>query len=195
MATTMNRHSHLAMNRTVAQKACIVLGVFFILAGMGGIIMPGLMGMHLSLLHNLIHLFSGALALWSGYAENSRRAYVFSVAFGLVYGFLGMMGFLFGKPGYPGVGHMEADENLLRLIPNALEFGTSDHVLHLILGFAFLVSAYVTTKERTTGVVKGSYRVNSEKNLKDANLGQSDINPPIDRARSSNLEKRPEREI
>lgn len=185
MATTMNRHPYFAINRTVAQKACIILGVFLILAGIGGIVLPGLMGMHLSLLHNLIHLFSGAFALWSGYSDNSRRAYVFSVAFGLVYGFLGIVGFLFGKPGYPGVGHMEADENLLRVIPNAFELGTADHVVHLILGFAFLVSAYMTSRERMTGVVKGSYRVKSETNLKDTNLGRSDIN------RGSNLEKQP----
>ena len=176
MATTMNRQSHYAMNRTTAQKACITLGIFFIIAGLGGIVLPGLMGMHLSLLHNSIHLASGALALWSGYATDSRRAYVFSLAFGIVYSFLGIVGFLFGQPGYPGVGHMEADENLLRIIPNAFELGTADHVVHLFFGAAFLVSAILTARQKNAGIVKGSYRVNSEINLKDSSLGRSDIN-------------------
>jgi hypothetical protein len=195
MATTMNRHSQFAINRTTAQRACIILGVFFIVAGIGGIIMPGLMGMHLSFLHNVIHLASGVLALWSGYSENPRRAYVFSLAFGIVYAFLGIVGFLVGRPGYPGVGHMEADENLLRVIPNAFELGTSDHIVHLVLGFAFLISAYMTTKQRDTNVIRGSYRVNSETNLKDAKLGRSDVNRPIDRNRRSNFEKRSDLEI
>jgi heme/copper-type cytochrome/quinol oxidase subunit 3 len=147
MATTMNRKSSFAIHRTAAQRGCISLGLFFIIAGIGGVLMPGLLGMHLSLLHNVIHLASGALALWSGYAENSRRAQVFCLAFGVLYGFLGIVGFLFGRPGYPGVGHMEADENLMRIIPNAFELGTSDHVFHLFVGMVFLLSAYFTMKQ------------------------------------------------
>jgi hypothetical protein len=195
MATIIHGRSHLAINRTAAQKACIILGVFFILAGLGGIFIPGLMNMHLSLLHNVIHLLSGSLAFYCGYVDNPRKSFVFSLAFGLVYLFLGLMGFIFGRPGYPGVGDMEADENLLRIIPSVLELGTADHAVHLFLGFSFLVSALMTTKQRSTGIVKESYRVNSGDDIKDIKLKRSDLNHPIDRNRQSNFEKRTEMEL
>jgi hypothetical protein len=213
MATTMNRHSHMITTRTVTQKVCIVLGIFFVIAGLGGIVMPGMLGMHLSLLHNIVHLASGALALWCGYSDDSKKAYMFSVAFGSVYSLLGIAGFVFGSPGYPGVGHMEADENLLRVIPNAFELGTADHVVHILAGAAFLVGAYVwknrndvtgrtivneqgrNYRDRSTlstrqGSSSDVFRKNSESNLKDANLGRSDISRPIDKGRRSDFERR-----
>lgn len=219
MATTMNRHSHMVSARTLVQKVCIVLGVFFIVAGLGGIVMPGLMGMHLSMTHNIVHLASGALALWVGFSDDSRKAYTFCIAFGSVYGLLGLAGFVFGQEGYPGVGHMEADTNLLRIIPNVFELGTSDHILHILLGVAFIGSAYMwkkrddvagrsivneqgrtygrntTTTRGFTGSSRGAgtsdvFRQNSESDLKDASLGRSDINRPIDRNRRTDFENR-----
>jgi hypothetical protein len=208
MATTMNRHSdHLTANRTVTQKVCIGVGIFFIIAGLGGIVMPGLLGMHLSLLHNLVHLASGALALWVGYGDDPRKAYTFSLAFGVFYGLLGIVGFLLGGPGYPGVGHMESDDNLLRVIPNVFELGTMDHIVHLLLGVVFIGAAYAWKKRdavagrsvineqgrtygernRGTGDV---FRTNSQSDLKDAELGRSDINRPIDRNRRDDYESR-----
>lgn len=210
MATIMNRPSHLMTARTLTQKVCIGVGIFFVIVGLGGIVMPGLLGMHLSLLHNIIHLASGALALWCGYSDDAKKAYAFCVAFGTVYGLLGIAGFVFGKPGYPGVGHMEADENLLRIIPNALELGTMDHFVHIALGVVFLVTAYVwksrndvtgrtivneqgRTYRATTRTRQPSdynFRTNAESDLKDADLGASDISRPIDRSRREEFERR-----
>lgn len=148
MATTIDRHSRLsAANRSVAQKTCIYLGIFLLVAGFGGVITPGLLGMHLSLLHNVVHITAGGLALWSGLSDVSGKARIFSISFGSLFLFLGIAGFMFGKVGYPGVGNMEADSNLLRIIPNALELGTSDHVVHLLLGTVFMVSAYLSKRE------------------------------------------------
>ena len=149
MATVMNPRSHQLMTtRTAMQKVCIALGILFILAGLGGIVMPDLMGMHLSMMHNLIHLVSGGLSLWVGYSDDVRRAYLFSITFGIIYGLLGIGGFFFGVPGYPGVGNMQADPNLLRLVPNVLEFGTADHTVHLIFSLVFLVSAIMWKSSR-----------------------------------------------
>jgi len=39
---------------------------------------------------------------------------------------------------------MPADDRLLRVIPGALELGTNDHVLHVILGAAYIVAALMT---------------------------------------------------
>lgn len=216
MATTMNPHSHHLTNpRTLTQKVCIGMGIVFVLAGLGGIIMPGMFGLHLSLAHNIVHLASGALALWCGYADDPKKSYNFCIGFGLVYGLLGLAGFVFGEPGYPGVGHMEADENLMRLIPNAFELGTADHLLHIALGAVFLLSAYAWKKKhddvgrsivdvqgrtyrheapsdvfRTTGSLDKTDFLNSQRNLKDADLGSSDVNRRSDQDRRSDFEGR-----
>lgn len=216
MATVMNSHHshHLTSPRTVTQKVCIGLGIFFIVAGLGGLVMPGMLGMHLSLLHNLIHLASGALALVSGYADDPKKAYNFSVGFGIIYGILGLAGFVFGEPGYPGVGHMEADNYLLRVIPNALEFGSADHAVHIIIAATFLLTAYAWKKKskemgktvvdvqartghftssdvfRTTTSEEDVDLLNSERNLKDADLGRSDVNRQSDINRRHDFERR-----
>jgi hypothetical protein len=214
MATTMNTHQphHLTTARTIPQKVCIGLGIVFVLAGLAGIVMPGMFGLHLSLAHNIIHLASGAIAIWAGYSDDFRRAYNFSVGFGVIYGLLGIGGFIFGVEGYPGVGHMEADGNLLRIIPNALELGTADHALHIILSAVFLTSAFLWKKRNDIAgrtVVNHQGRVslnregtsevftrdasqlqNSESDLKDADLGRSDINRNSDVGRRSDFERR-----
>ncbi len=219
MATVMNTHHGRTTGRPAfatrssIQKVCIVLGVGFVLVGIAGIIMPGLMAMHLSMAHNLIHLATGALALSVGYSDSSRKAYTFAVAFGVVYGLLGVLGFIIGQPGYPGVGHMEADQNLLRVIPNVLEFGTMDHGVHILLSAAFLFSAYVWKKrnlEADRSIVDVQRRsvkegalgegtihsmntfdsTNSASDLSKAQLGKSDISPAIDQDRRNNFENR-----
>lgn len=219
MATVMNTHQgrHTGRpafaTRSSIQKVCIVMGVAFVLVGIAGILMPGLMAMHLSMAHNLIHLVTGAVALAVGYSDSSRKAYTFAVAFGVVYGLLGVLGFIVGQPGYPGVGHMEADQNLLRVIPNVLEFGTMDHAVHTLLSAAFLFSAYAWKKrnlEADRSIVDVQRRSvkegalgegtiqsfdtfdssNSPSDLSKSELGKSDISPSIDRERRNNFENR-----
>lgn len=214
MATVMERHHshHVTTPRTITQKVCIGLGILFILGGLGGIVMPGMLGLHLSMSHNVIHLGSGVLSLWCGYSDDPRKAYNFALSFGVVYGLLGLAGFVFGEPGYPGVGHMEADENLLRIIPNVLEFGTNDHTFHVIVSAAFLASAYAWKKRRDvagrSNVAGSDTRIgrtttssdvfrtqsddlsNYDRNLKDASLGREDINRRTDQDRRTDFENR-----
>lgn len=216
MATTMNspRTTRPAFaTRTSIQKVCIILGAAFILIGIVGVIMPGLMSMHLSMAHNLIHLISGAMALTFGYSDNSQKAYNFCVAFGVVYGLLGIAGFVIGQPGYPGVGHMAADQNLLRVIPNVLEFGTMDHGVHILLSAAFLFSAYAWKHShleadrsivdvQRRGVKQGTLgegtiqsmdtfdSTNAPSDLSKSGLGESDVSIIQDRERRKNFEDR-----
>ncbi len=148
MATIMKHPSHHMISERVAvQKVCIAVGTAFALIGILGMILPSFMGFHLSMAHNLIHLLSAALALWCGYSENLKKAYNFCLGFGAFYSLLGIVGFIVGEPGYPSVGHMEADQYLLRIIPNVLEFGSNDHVLHLVLGGFLLFTAFKWRKQ------------------------------------------------
>ena len=120
-----------------------ILGAGSLLIGIIGFIAPNFLGLHLSVAHNLVHILTGIAALGFGILGSRAGARLFDISFGAVYGLLGVVGFLLGTahaPGLPGAAGMPmgVDTHLFRLIPGVLEFGTSDHVVHLLLGFAFL---------------------------------------------------------
>jgi hypothetical protein len=161
------------------QKVCIGMGIVFILIGLVGIMMPGFMGMHLSMAHDLIHLASGALALWAG-STTDQRAFNFCLIFGGVYGLLGVVGFIIGEPGYPGVGHMHADQNLFRLVPNVLEFGTVDHVVHLAISGIFLITAYVWRRDRPGKQSRARPTIGKRETTFTADINRSSTETPKD---------------
>jgi hypothetical protein len=80
----------------MAKTVCKILGVVFILVGLIGFVSPGFLGTHLSLTHNLVHLISGAVALYFGFAATLSAARLFCIIFGVVYALLGICGFLLG---------------------------------------------------------------------------------------------------
>ena len=57
----------------MAKRIATLLGIGFLLAGLLGFIAPGLLGFHLSIAHTIIHLVSGAIALYLGLKALSRR--------------------------------------------------------------------------------------------------------------------------
>lgn len=147
MPTTMSKKTgRMVSDRVFSQKVCIALGIFFVFIGLTGVVTPGLMGMHLSVVHNTIHLASGALALWTGYSENSNRSYVTCISLGLLYSAFGVLGFVMGSAGYPNVGYAQMDQYLLRIIPDSFEVGTSDHLIHILIGVTFLVGGVFTKR-------------------------------------------------
>ena len=111
----------------MTKNIATALGVLFIIAGLIGFAAPDLMAMHLTPAHNLIHLLSGALALYFGFKATPAAARKFCIVFGAVYALLGVAGFLAG-----------GTDRMLTLIPNELMFGPADHIIHLILGASFL---------------------------------------------------------
>ena len=117
------------MAKTVAK----ILGVVFILVGLAGFAMPNLLGAHLNTAHNLVHLVSGALALYFGFAATLSAARLFCIVFGIVYALLGVAGFLLGT----GSERMLAIDDLLML-------GTMDHIIHILLGIIFLAGGFLT---------------------------------------------------
>ena len=146
MATTIE---HLTFwKRTAAQKTCIGMGVVFFLAGAVGFVSPGILGTHLSLMHNLVHFVTGAFSLWIGLGDRPRSAYRFSMGFGTLYGLLGVFGFVLGTPGMPIVGQLYEDQNLWRIIPGVFELGTNDHLLHIVIGGVYLIADYLSTTVR-----------------------------------------------
>ena len=128
----------------MAKTIASVLGVVFILVGIIGFVSPGFLGTHLSLAHNLVHIISGAVALYFGLAGTLSGARLFCLVFGAVYLLLGLVGFLAGGPGTATVGHLGHDDRLFALLPGQLELGTMDHVVHILLGIVFLIGGLLT---------------------------------------------------
>ena len=111
----------------MTKNIATVLGIIFIIVGLAGFAMPGMMGMHLTVAHNVIHLASGALALYYGLKGSPAAARSFCTVFGAIYALVGLIGFAVGGP-----------DRMFTVIPNQLVLGTMDHILHSILGVVLL---------------------------------------------------------
>jgi hypothetical protein len=119
----------------MAKTVCKILGVVFILVGLVGFVSPGFLGTHLSMTHNLVHLISGAIALYFGFAGTLSAARLFCIIFGVVYGLLGICGFLLGR---------DPDRMWDALASIGLHLGTMDHIVHILLGVVFLIGGFMT---------------------------------------------------
>lgn len=132
----------------MAKLVCKLLGVVFVLVGVAGFAMPGLLGTHLSLAHNAVHLISGAIALYFGFAGSASGARTFCLVFGAVYLLLGVVGFVMGHPDASTIAGMRMeDSKLWKVIPGTLELGKMDHIVHCLLGVVFLVGGLLGGRE------------------------------------------------
>ena len=80
----------------MAKTVCKILGVVFLLVGVIGFAAPRLLGAHLSPAHNVVHIVSGIIALYFGFAGTLAGAKIFSLVFGVVYLALGILGMAMG---------------------------------------------------------------------------------------------------
>lgn len=112
------------MAKTVAK----ILGVVLLLVGILGFthVLDSL-GAHLNPAHNLVHIVSGVIALYFGFAGSLSGAKIFCIIFGLVYLLLGICGLAMG------------DLNI-----GPLMLGKVDHGIHLIFGAVFLAGGLFT---------------------------------------------------
>ena len=117
----------------MAKTIATLLGVVFILVGLLGFAMPTLLGAHLSPAHNVIHLVSGAIALYLGLKGTLSAARMFCLVFGAVYLLLGIVGFVAGT----------GDDRMFN-VAGLLHLGTMDHIIHLLLGAIFLIGGLMT---------------------------------------------------
>lgn len=118
----------------MAKTVCKILGVAFLLVGVIGFVSPTPFGFHLTPAHNVVHLVSGALALYFGFAGTLSAAKAFSLVFGVVYMALGILGMALGT----------GADRLWEVGP--LHFGQADHGLHILLGVIFLAGGLFTKK-------------------------------------------------
>jgi hypothetical protein len=115
----------------MARTLCKILGVVLLIVGLVGFAMPNLLGMHLTPIHNIIHLLTAAIALYLGFAGSAEGAKTFCAVFGAIYLLLGILGF--AAPGVVAsvIGH-----------PGPVSSGdlTPDNAVHLLLGIVFLAA-------------------------------------------------------
>jgi Domain of unknown function (DUF4383) len=135
----------------MAKTVCKILGVIFVIVGVAGFIAPTLLGAHLSLAHNLVHVISGGAAMYFGFAGSASAARGFCLIFGVVYLLLGIAGFLLGHPGMstlPGMAEMGTDPRMWQVLRGTLEFGQRDHLIHIVLGVIFLAGGAMGNRNR-----------------------------------------------
>ena len=80
----------------MAKTVCKILGVVFVLVGLCGFVAPHLLGAHLTPPHNVVHIVSGIIALYFGFAGTLSGAKMFALIFGVVYLALGILGMALG---------------------------------------------------------------------------------------------------
>jgi hypothetical protein len=133
----------------MANRTATILGTVFLLVGILGFVIPNLGGAHFSVAHNLVHIISGAVALWLGLKGSPQAAKTFCIVFGAVYLLLGVAGFVAGADASPSTGIPHGnDTKMLKVIPGQLELGTMDHIIHVLMGGIFLIGGFAT---RTVG--------------------------------------------
>jgi len=123
----------------MAKSISTILGIIFLVVGLLGFAAPDMMGMHLSAAHNMVHLVSGAFALYFGTKGTYEAARAFCIIFGIIYGLLGLIGFVAGGANYA-----------LTLIPNQLVLGKMDHIVHIVFGVFFILGGLSTRVVMTT---------------------------------------------
>lgn len=104
-----------------------VFGVVLLLVGLLGFIpalTPGglLLGIfQVDLLHNIVHLATGAAALYLAMTMGEKGAILFGKVFGVVYALVTVLGFLTGYAlGLPGVIAVNMADNLLHVALTAV---------------------------------------------------------------------------
>ena len=116
----------------MAKTVCKILGVVFLLVGVCGFAAPALLGAHLTPPHNVVHIVSGVIALYFGFAGSLSGAKAFALVFGVVYLALGILGMALG---------VGADHTWM---VGPLHLGQVDHGIHILLGVVFLAGGLFT---------------------------------------------------
>ena len=124
----------------MAKTVCKLLGLIFLIVGIAGIFSHNLLGAHLNMAHNMVHIVSGVVALYFGFSGSYSGARGFCLLFGLVYLLLGICGWFLGT----------GAEHMFNIPPSSpiLMLGKMDHIIHVLLGVIFLAGGAMGGSDR-----------------------------------------------
>jgi len=123
----------------MAKTVCKILGVVLLLVGIAGFFNDHLLKMHLTPVHNIVHLLTALIALYIGFAGTASAARTFCLVFGVIYLILGILGFI--ASGAIVASIIQAHD------PAGL---TPDNAVHLLLGAVFLIVGLLRSPEAAT---------------------------------------------
>ena len=115
----------------MAKTVCKLLGIVFVIVGLCGFAAPGLLGAHLNMPHNVVHIVSGLIALYFGFAGSMSGAKGLCLVFGVVYLALGILGLV-----------LVGANQMWHVGP--LMLGKVDDGIHILLGVVFLAGGLFT---------------------------------------------------
>lgn len=118
------------MLKTMAKVFGYVLLLVGILGFIPGITNDGqLLGIFsVNPLHNIIHLITGAIALYAGMASDNKAAKMYFQVFGVIYALVAILGFVVG------------DGNILGIVAN----NAADTWLHVVIALVSLYLGFFT---------------------------------------------------
>jgi hypothetical protein len=113
----------------MAKTIVMVLGVVFVLIGVLGFFNDPILGLfEVDLVHNIVHLLSGVVALFmASMGESSAKT--FAKVFGIVYGLVAILGFVMGAGELLGI----------------MQINSADNWLHVLLTVVFLYVGFAKT--------------------------------------------------
>lgn len=114
----------------MAKTLCKIFGVVLALVGIAGFLKEDLLGMHLTMIHNIVHLVTAAIALYFGFSGSDAAARTFCQVFGVIYLLLGVGGFF-------------APDVIAKVIQSHAAMGDGslmrDNIVHVAVGAVFLI--------------------------------------------------------
>jgi hypothetical protein len=113
----------------MARLVCRIVGVALLVLGLAGFASPTFLGLHLTTVHDIVHLLTALVALYIGFAATLTAARIFCLVFGAGYLLLAVAGI--AMPGLVAsiLGHAALTSREL----------TPDNAVHAVLGAALLV--------------------------------------------------------
>lgn len=132
----------------MVRTTCKISGIVLLSMGAIGFLIPDLLGLHLSSIHNIIFISTGALAIYFGFLHSRRTNRTFSTIAAFVYLLLGLAGILFPV----------ALGTFLQIpLGNVSQEHTSqnplapDNLFHLFLGLIFLAVGLKESRSSARG--------------------------------------------
>lgn len=124
------------------QTISLIVGFLLCVLGLCGLQFPSFAGLHLSVVFSIITFMAGAFLFWNGYKNyRAHDSFLTCFFFGSFFGFITVVGWIFGETGTPTVGFQAQDPQLFKIIPGFIEIGRNDQILYGVISLVLFGGA------------------------------------------------------